>query len=78
MKAIVLVDIPEDDALDMLSPFNTKVTLDYGDKVLELSGEVRAIPEKKEPIKDIYWTETEIRKIGEVKGYNECIDEILK
>jgi hypothetical protein len=36
------------------------------------------VPEKKEPPKYVYLTETEIREIGEAKGYNKCIDEILK
>ena len=73
MKAIVLIDIPEDDSLDMLSPFNTKVTLDYGDKVLELSGNVCEVPRRKS-ISEL--TQNETDEYYE-QGYNDCIDDIL-
>lgn len=72
MKAIVLIDIPEDNSLDMLSPFNTKVTLDYGDKVIELSGDVREVPQKKP-----YDLNNEHNIIHQNFGYNDCIDKIL-
>lgn len=73
MKAIVLIDIPEDNSLDMLSPFNTKVTLDYGDKVLELSGEVYDIPKRKN-IGELTQNDTDMYY---EQGYNDCIDDIL-
>ena len=44
MKAIVIVDIPESGKIsNLLTPFDTKVTLDYGDEVVYLKGEVRSI-----------------------------------
>ena len=73
MKVIVLIDIPEDDSLDMLSPFNTKVTLDYGDKVLELSGDVCEVPQRKS-ISEL--TQNETDEYYE-QGYNDCIEDIL-
>ena len=73
MKAIVLIDIPKDDSLDMLSPFNTKVTLDYGDKVLELSGDVCEVPQRKS-ISEL--TQNETDEYYE-QGYNDCIEDIL-
>ena len=75
MKAIVIIDLPEDDNFDMLSPFNTKVTLDYGDKVFEVSGDVRKMPERKEltgDVSDALKASEEILRIG----YNYCLDDI--
>ena len=74
MKAIVLIDIPEDDSLDMLSPFNTKVILDYGDKVLELSGNVCEVPQKKKLLSQLTYDDADENY---EHGYNECIDDIL-
>ena len=76
MKAIVLIDIPEDNSLDILSPFNTKVTLDYGDKVLELNGEVHAVPEFKKFYEDAC-DQSEYEK-GHIEGYNTYLDDIMK
>lgn len=73
MKAIVLIDIPEDNSLDILSPFNTNVTLDYGDKVLELRGEICDIPRKKN-ISEL--TQNDRDEYYE-QGYDDCIDDIL-
>ena len=75
MKAIVLIDIPEDNSLDMSSPFNTKVTLDYGDKILELSGNVCEIPQKKDETKSDWFYEQMASAYAQ--GYNKCIDDIL-
>ena len=45
MKAMVVIDIPEREKIPYpLSPFNVKVTLDYGDEVVYLGGEVRPLP----------------------------------
>ena len=70
MKALVLVNIPEDDSLFVLSPFLTKVTLDYGNKVLYLNGEVCEMPQKDKSFKrnDAYHYQC---------GWNDCIDKIL-
>ena len=44
MKAMVIVDIPENENVnDLFAPFNTKVTLDYGSEVIYLEGEVHPI-----------------------------------
>lgn len=44
MKISVIVDVPEDEnIIDPLSPFETKIQLDYGDTVLYLDGEVEKI-----------------------------------
>lgn len=43
MKAMIVVDIPENKNItNPLTPFNTKVILDYGNEVLELHGEVHS------------------------------------
>lgn len=47
MKAMILVDIPENKNIEnLLTPFSSKVTLDYGDEVLYLDGQI--ISSKKE------------------------------
>lgn len=44
MKAMVIIDIPEDKKIiNPLTPFEAKVTLDYGDEVIYLNGEVHSI-----------------------------------
>ena len=44
MKAIVKIDIPENENVnDLFAPFDTKVTLDYGNEVIYLEGEVHPI-----------------------------------
>lgn len=68
------VHIPEDDSLDVLSPFNTKVILDYGDKVLELSGNVCEVPQKKKLLSQLTYDDADENY---EHGYNECIDDIL-
>lgn len=76
MKAIILVDIPEDGVHDMLSPYETKISLDYADKVLYLNGKIRPIPEKKE----LYLEQLEEGySLENMYGFgrNECIEEIL-
>lgn len=41
MKTMIIVDIPETENIaDPLSPFNIKVILDYGDKVIAEKGEI--------------------------------------
>ena len=74
MKAIVIIDIPEDSSLDILSPFNTKVTLDYGDKVIELRGDVCEIPQRKRLLSEL--TQNDSDECYE-QGYNDCLDDIL-
>ena len=74
MKAIVLIDIPEDSAVNVLTPFNTKVTLDYGDKVVELRGDVCEVPKKKRLLSELTQDDAESRY---EEGYNDCIDDIL-
>lgn len=70
MKALVLIDIPEDDSLFVLSPFLTKVTLDYGNKILEVYGDVCAVPEKDKRFarNNAYHYQC---------GWNDCVDKIL-
>ena len=44
MKAIVLIDIPDNQIKDIKCPFINmygNVTLDYGDKVIYLNGEIK-------------------------------------
>ena len=44
MKAIVLIDVPDNQVKDIEYPFSNmygNVTLDYGDKVIYLNGEIK-------------------------------------
>lgn len=40
MKISVIVDVPEENIIDPLTPFETEVKFDYGNKILYLDGHV--------------------------------------
>lgn len=43
MKLSVVVDVPEEGIIELLTPFEVEVKLDYGDRVFYLDGEVKNI-----------------------------------
>lgn len=89
MKAIVLIDIPDNQIKDIECPFRNmygSVTLDYGDKVIYLNGEIkeRELFANKEQLREKisehfanpYCAKTDIGNVMYEKEIMELIDRV--
>lgn len=84
MKAIVLIDIPDNQVKGIEYPFRNmygNVTLDYGDKVIYLNGEIKNagnLEEAKAWLEGEKWNIEEIKTVSVSEETKEVLENILE